>query len=321
MAKIKGKWRWNSLVRKLSNGEEISCKVLFTSADTEPSAYSNQRITIKGAGYGSITSYNVSSGSVSDPLIGYHLWLGNNITVVTEGSGNADYLKIKEGSNIINFGQTEQEISDELLNYILQNATPVIPLVTEFLIQRDTLTDTADSIRKYLARQNHYIFSSEVIYGVIPNTICTFFHESIDSTNPDEEGVFASHDTKRFDAVGYEKNNEGIVVPVLYEFVDANILIDKYFYVETVSGSDMGVQEEEFLDKWRKIETIPAGEDETDFCTWESAEKQYAYTNHVVKSKDVIYTMSPLTFPDQIAEVYATGLSASGIKNANEEVY
>lgn len=190
----------------------------------------------------------------------------------------------------------------------------------KYTINKETLTHTADSIRKYLDK-NQYSFSSRVIYGVVPEAVCTFFHESIDAVDPQQEGVHESHNTKKFNAVGYEKNNEGIVVPVLYEFIDADLVVDKYFYIGTVSSSDIGLQGEELLDKWRKIEMIPACEDETGFCTWESTEKQYAYTNHVVATNEAATTINPLNFPDQIAEVYAAGLSASGIKNANEEVY
>ena len=318
MAKIKGKWRWNSTVRALASNEEITYSVRFTTDDSEPSSFSKSKLIIKGQGYGSLGGYNVNSGSVSDPFVGYVPQLaGNNIFVLTSVS-TGGYLNFKEDSRIINFGQAEQEISDELFDYILHNATPLVP---EFLIQHDTLTATADSIRKYLARPNHYIFSSKVVYGVIPNTICTFFYESIDAVEPGQEGIHESHNTQIFSAVGYEKNNEGIVVPVLYDFIKDSLIIDKYFYVETISGSDLGLQGEELLDKWRKVEMIPAGEDETKFYTWESTEKRYAYTNHVVTTNEVTTTINPLNFPDQIAEVYATGLSASGIKHANEEVY
>ena len=216
---------------------------------------------------------------------------------------------------------TELYIKNENLNNLTDFPANATPLVTEFLIQRDTLTATADSIRKYLDKQNHYIFSSRVIYGVVPDAICAFLYECIDATEPEREGIHESHDTARFDAVGYEQNNEGIVVPVLYEFIDADIVVDKYFYIETVSSSDMGLQGEELLDKWRKIEMIPAGEDETGFSTWESTERQYVYTTHIITTNEAATTINPLNFPDQIAEVYATGLSASGIKNANEEVY
>lgn len=432
MAKIKGKWRWNSTVRALNSNEEIKYSVAFTTDDSEPSSLSKSTLIIKGQGYGSYGGYNVSSGDIYDPFVGYFLKLGANIAVFTS-VGTGGYLNFKEDSRIINFGQTEQEISDELFAYIQENAvylpypkikgtwkwndtvkqlspvtswsvsftcpgepsklyttlsvggyigpglgygykdgtsivydyytstvntgtssSPVFetivnkefqiinfgtkeqeindsiyafilanatPLVTEFLIQRDTLTATADSIRKYLDKQNHYIFSSKVIYGVVPNTICAFLYECIDATEPEREGIHESHDTAKFDAVGYERNNEGIIVPVLYEFIDADLVVDKYFYIGTVSSSDMGLQGEELLDKWRKIEMIPAGEDETGFSTWESTERQYVYTTHIITTNEAATTINPLNFPDQIAEVYATGLSASGIKNANEEVY
>jgi hypothetical protein len=318
MAKIKGKWRWNSTVRALASNEEITYSVRFTTDDSEPSSFSKSKLIIKGQGYGSLGGYNVNSGSVSDPFVGYVPQLaGTNIFVLTS-VGIGGYLNFKEDSRIINFGQAEQEISDELFDYILHNATLLVP---EFLIQRDTLTATADSIRKYLDK-NQYSFSSTVIYGVVPDAICALLYECIDATEPEREGIHESHDTAKFDAVGYEQNNEGIVVPVLYEFIDADIVVDKYFYIETVSSSDMGLQGEELLDKWRKIEMIPAGEDETGFSTWESTERQYVYTTHIITTNEATTTINPLNFPDQIAEVYAAGVATvPTYKNANEEVY
>lgn len=98
-----------------------------------------------------------------------------------------------------------------------------------------------------------------------------------------EGAIIDKHDGDRFAAYGYEENNEGIIVPVLYKHDFASYSIeeegmdygDAFYYVGTqeLNGTT--------YDKWRKIES---GDD----LDWDSAAKKYILTNIIVKDGAII---------------------------------
>jgi hypothetical protein len=188
--------------------------------------------------------------------------------------------------------------------------------LTEFLIQKETLEAAADSIRAHLG-ETSYVFIPSITPGFIKTPITRHFYEDFD-VEVGEQSAQESTLTNCFQAAGYEKNDEGILVPVLYELlhIDGNIYIDRYFYIgQAVIDQQSG----QLYDKWRKIEDA-ATPDNGVF--WDSANRSYVYTDIVVTTgNNAEAKINPTDFPNKIMEVYATGLSASGIKNANEEVY
>jgi hypothetical protein len=118
MAKIKGKWRWNPKVREVSVGEEFRCAVNIT---TEQGTY--HYIQIASAGTNQVFP-SLSGGTVSGPLIGYGLPYFNGILSITSGSDGQGNVFVKEEYRFMDFGETEQEVSDEFYNYLVANATP-----------------------------------------------------------------------------------------------------------------------------------------------------------------------------------------------------
>lgn len=186
---------------------------------------------------------------------------------------------------------------------------------TEYLIQKDTLEAIADSIRLHLDETN-YVFIPPVNPGVLlQSDIIRFYYEEIDA-ELGETSAQSSVTAGVFHAAGYEENNEGIVVPVLYEFINADSqkIVDRYFYVG--QGEIQGTT----YDRWRKIE-------EGAECSWDSQKSQYVYTNVVIAAGNAAATtIDPTYFPNKIAEVYAAGLAAGEASrpiytNGDLEVY
>jgi hypothetical protein len=187
--------------------------------------------------------------------------------------------------------------------------------LTEFLIQKETLEAAADSIRAYLG-ETSYVFIPPIVPGFLKGGITRYYYEEYDTEIGEDSNIVESETDSRFTAAGYEKNNEGLVVPVLYGTVayQDGIVIDRYFYV--------GQEEvdQHTYDKWRKIEDPSLGGE--GYLTWDSVGIGYVYTDIVVMTgNNAEAKINPTDFPNKIMEVYATGLSASGIKNANAEVY
>jgi hypothetical protein len=118
MAKIKGEWRWNPKVREVSVGEEFRCAVNIT---TEQGTY--HYIQIASAGTNQVFP-SLSGGSVVGPLIGYGLRYFNGILSITSGSDGQGNMSVKDEYRFMDFGETEQEVSDEFYNYLVANATP-----------------------------------------------------------------------------------------------------------------------------------------------------------------------------------------------------
>ena len=102
-------------------------------------------------------------------------------------------------------------------------------------------------------------------------------------------GGYGDGNNFSFNGLGYEENNEGDTVPVLYHEADFD---DKWFYLGTYEFDD------EIYDRWRLIEE-DTGEDGN--YLWDSKFKKYILTNIIVQNNqftisdvadmEVMYTM------------------------------
>jgi hypothetical protein len=129
------------------------------------------------------------------------------------------------------------------------------------------------------------------------------FYEDFDSDG--QFNVGKSSVEGSFTGSGYETNNEGQLVPVLYA-PTGNGDDDTFFYV----GIDElgGV----IYDKWRKIEYFDEYYDlNTTYYTWDGDAKCYVYTDRIVVTSGEITELSPLKFPEKIAEVYQNGMNVA----------
>ncbi len=185
--------------------------------------------------------------------------------------------------------------------------------LTEFLIQKETLEATADSIRAHLG-ETSYVFIPPIAPGLLKDEITRYYYEEYDTEVTEGSNILESATNERFNMAGYEKNNEGLLVPVLYETKSTNgdgIVVDRYFYV------GQGEVDQHTYDKWRKIEDASLGGE--DYLTWDSVGIGYVYTDIVVTTGNQAEAkINPTDFPQKIGEVYRAGQSASGIKNINE---
>ncbi len=190
-------------------------------------------------------------------------------------------------------------------------------MANEFLIQKSTLENTANQIRQYL--KIPYIFKSSINVNSESIEITKYYYLDIDRE------LYEGDSPKKYTQilgqirVGYEHDNTNTVVPVLYETVDVGqddsdgIVTDRYFYVgiETIEG--------EPYDKWRKIEEIADLYPNAGYCTWESSQESYLYTNQIVISTNDI-VINPLDFPDKIIEVYYSGVASCPVYENGDEV-
>ena len=177
-------------------------------------------------------------------------------------------------------------------------------MANEYLIQKETLTTIADKLRQHLGTLQ-YQFISTVELGLLKTSqVEKLFYETIDVGCPDDgKGPQNYQELGFFTATGYDLNNENRLVPVLYEYV--NQFFDRYYYIgrTTILGTE--------VDKWRKIEYITPGESEN-WCTWESAAKEYAYTAPVVEKADIT-KINLADFATKIEEVYTAGKAAGSL--------
>ena len=208
----------------------------------------------------------------------------------------------------------------------------------KYTINKETLTAVADTIRRYTGKvgnATHRLSTaftknasySDGIYisslnqrfegGEITSPIAVYFYEDIDSNGNlfDMGNTFYNNTDKTLRYWGMLPNDKGELVPALCPWYESSSQEgwDCYYYISTtqIDGN--------IYDKWRKIEP---DEGNGDNYTWNSVMKNFIYTEPVVVSVvDLDQTIAPQNFPEKIAEVYTIGLSASGIKNANEEVY
>lgn len=192
-----------------------------------------------------------------------------------------------------------------------------------YTIKKETLSNTADAIRQFLVPGALHIdetlcspvLGEQKIMGALIHAnsrikYLEYIDEAAEFDRSDD--VDYPLDNEDIWAWGYAKNNQGVFVPVLIaQFGDL-------FFYEGLAEPQTGAG---FYDKWRKIDNVGnnAG---TSFCTWDSITKKWIYTDPMVVEQVIEETTySPVNFPEKISEVYTAGLTATGIQNANEEVY
>lgn len=181
--------------------------------------------------------------------------------------------------------------------------------MSEYLIQNETLTATADKIRERL-NNNHYSFKSNYINDLgairwLPagQEIQIHYREFINCdevTGYDTGGIvdFGDSLSDHINAYSYLPNPDGQLVPVFYKTVISNFPPDPdtespFYYVGKAFGPDG-----KLYDKWRKI-----GDDD---LTWDMAEDTpqiYWYTDVVVQVDYSNELINPALFPYSIGKI------------------
>lgn len=181
-----------------------------------------------------------------------------------------------------------------------------------YLIKGNTLTATADALRRYTTGSLTPTINQQ-IYGGGISKVQVYYVEYVDYIDKYD----GERDVKWWDSedvfVGYEFGNNprsGKTVPILYktrilydeggELVnDMPDYFDKFYY----EGRAM-IDGEQY-DKWRKIEVYEEGTGSTPDFTWDTDAKYYIYTNIITE-----HLIAPTDFPSKIDDVYAKGYQA-----------
>ena len=165
----------------------------------------------------------------------------------------------------------------------------------EYLIKGETLDAIGNKIREYVdVNSKQGELDPTLVYpdGTIDQgAINAYYEEYIDSSGTKDYGI-RTVDEILFEAYDYLENNDGTVVPVLYEYFEDELCTNQPYYYEGTSDID-GVT----YDKWRVIELG------NDTFNWDSVEKKYTYTNRVIINKKI----PTANIPDEIENVYNKG--------------
>ena len=175
----------------------------------------------------------------------------------------------------------------------------------EYLIKKETLVATASVMRECIySGKINYTFIPSIDAGdgkVVENSVTISYRKLVDDAGQD--GLYdPSGDT----VVAYDflENNEGQVVPVLYDtfleaYPDEPDIYEPFFYegTEEING--------QVYDKWRKIELGDSDNGYTDNGEygWDTEAKQYIYTNVIVNQGEI----DPVDFPGKVYEVHEAG--------------
>ena len=125
MAKIKGKWKWNKVVYD-TDATPVESKVVFTSNGEQ----FDEIIVFSETVYG---SFEVQ-----------YMNLGMLISAGRNYAQGEMFCEIEEKYRTMDFGDTEQEIDDELNAFILANASEVNPIA-------EKLVEVANNVEKVFA--------------------------------------------------------------------------------------------------------------------------------------------------------------------------
>ena len=177
----------------------------------------------------------------------------------------------------------------------------------QYLIEKETLTATADAIRLYTTPvgENTHGFIRE--YYDDYSSIVRCFFEEYDSLGDPFLGT--SWAMGQFMGVGYEHNSDGVRVPVLYSETGVGQDVDTYYYVGPERIGDT------IYDKWQKIEYHDDDYYDPDslYASWDGQLQSFCYTNKVIELiKDEDSLISPIDFPEKIEAVYQAGAIAGG---------
>ena len=169
-----------------------------------------------------------------------------------------------------------------------------------YTIKAQTLTDAADSIRRYTSSQNPYILNMAVDGGngvIIPGAVTIHYREYIDAPINSYDGMIAPDGCDVVVAYDYLRNkNTGLVVPVLYKTQSESEYEDIPDTEQPMYYEGKAVVDGVAYNKWRLI-------DGNEFL-WDGTAKKYIYTNVIVSVKGNI---NPTEFPSKIGEVYNAG--------------
>lgn len=242
MATIKGKWRWNELIDDNMYGDYQE-SVTFESNNEKFSSIRKMWTT----GFNTIEYCDSSNKCV---------WFRACFEPKVE--------EINEKYRVMDFGETEQEIDDELYAFIVANATKITSLTIAEKLQ-------------LIAENEQKIYDAgekAILDWFLPTSqgIEVKLTETIDSDGNNIGGASHAASSILF-GPRYEYNNDTILVPVLYNFYsdssshDRNI--DKYYYIGEKNINDI------LYDQWRKIEL------NGDY-TWDSPQAVYVYTNKII---------------------------------------
>ena len=169
-----------------------------------------------------------------------------------------------------------------------------------YTIEAQTLTDAADSIRRYINASKGYTLSPSVDGGngvIVQGSVTIHYREYIDAPDTSYDGMNAADGTDVVIAYDYLPHKiNGIIVPVLYktsiggEYDDIPDTEQPMYYEGTAVVDGVA------YNKWRLI-------DGNEFL-WDGTAKKYIYTNVIVSVKG---TIIPTEFPSKIDEVYNAG--------------
>lgn len=135
MAIVKGKWRWSNSFGHMDDSVlNISEFVAFISGgsyDDGADAYEQIAIIKIPTGYGGfqLTVLYCGSGKPSATVISHTLSFGAYST------------SVNENLRVMDFGETDQEVSEEFYNFLVANATPVLTIAEQ-------LTQIAENVQK-----------------------------------------------------------------------------------------------------------------------------------------------------------------------------
>ena len=130
MAKIKGKWRWNEVI-------DLSVTLDMTSGNVPSGFISNGK-----------TYYNLHVLNdvhwTPDPRVCDCLIYGGSMDVASHFKDDGSFVWASQEYRVMDFGETEQEISEELYAFIFANATEYSPIA-------EKLVEVANNVQKVFA--------------------------------------------------------------------------------------------------------------------------------------------------------------------------
>lgn len=180
--------------------------------------------------------------------------------------------------------------------------------MSKYLIEKDTLTDIANSMRAVL---NNNTFNPDYITAdgyFETGRVEPYYKEFIDIGDiVSYANGFESDRGYYFTRGVYLPNNKNIIVPAMYDN-HSDDTEDEHGNIYYYEGPATVPGDEQVYDKWRQIEPISD-------LTWDSVGKIYVYTTKVINTDYI----SPSDFSDKVYECYNEGLN-NGIGSAPDMI-
>ncbi len=162
MATIKGIWKWNEVVTRPTNGASFHGVASFVCC---------------GVNYRSVYVINSELDNYDDFYINY---IGSPSNIITYIDNDIPY--VYDEYRTMDFGETEQAVSNDFYNYLVANATPVVNKVKGKWKWNNTIVSSANTIESVSFVSDGRDFTSieildtEITY--CDSIICVYYYNT-----------------------------------------------------------------------------------------------------------------------------------------------